>query len=490
MDDARSASWSSRMRAAPGAAITPICPPENQRLRVHYLLEAELEGRHCHPGPGAHQSHQPGPAAAVPAGRDRRQGRRSGSCRPSRESLDTLGAITKGQRQTGGQGLFRADDNLESVHARAALRQFYGHLYNGKIDGCSLQAFQDATGLSLTNGDGTLKEELPPITTFLNRLLALTITMQNLLFEAFDAILRAKIEGAIAAGSYDAGVETIRAAAMTINDRRTVHVHEATGAETRVFTIERKDRNEPLSLDEALARSAEKHAKLLVNAKSGRAAVQVPTASLMLDDGEVEHRVRLLRPTERHAIGLEALGQTHWEETDRDGFVAAWTSELAEVPEFSTSTFHVVTGLLLPIWKRIPDETCKVYRLQTDDGERVIGRLISSAGLAVLYRNLGQDGAPAMNAGDAWATVLDGRGALRLADGLQLRRARVMNDHRVELTGFTEGMRDRLRAMGLFSEIIAWKLRFFVPVGTAGPEILRRLLERHPLIGVVERDAA
>jgi len=34
--------------------------------------------------------------------------------------LDTLGAITKGQRQTGGQGLFRADDNLESVYARAA----------------------------------------------------------------------------------------------------------------------------------------------------------------------------------------------------------------------------------------------------------------------------------------------------------------------------------------------------------------------------------
>jgi len=37
--------------------------------------------------------------------------------------LDTLGAITRGQRQTGGQGLFRAEDNLESVYGRAALRQ-------------------------------------------------------------------------------------------------------------------------------------------------------------------------------------------------------------------------------------------------------------------------------------------------------------------------------------------------------------------------------
>jgi transposase InsO family protein len=35
---------------------------------------------------------------------------------------------------------------------------------------------------------------------------------------------------------------------------------------------------------------------------------------------------------------------------------------------------------------------------------------------------------------------------------------------RIELTGFTEAMRERLRAFGLFTDIIAWKLRFFVPV--------------------------
>ena len=74
----------------------------------------------------------------------------------------------------------------------------------------------------------------------------------------------------------------------------------------------------------------------------------------MLDDGSVEQRVRLLRPMERHAIGLEALAEANWEETSRETFMAAWTAELADVPEFSTSTFHVVTGLLLPVWKRIP----------------------------------------------------------------------------------------------------------------------------------------
>lgn len=170
--------------------------------------------------------------------------------------------------------------------------------------------------------------------------------------------------------------------------------------------------------------------------------------------------------------------------------IGRWTTELADVPEFTTSAFHVVTGLLLPIWKRIPDESCKVYRLQTDDGERIIGRLISPAALSALLRNLGQEGLPSLSVGDAWAAVREGRATLQLADGLKLRRVRVMNEHRIELSGFTEGMRDRLRAFGLFSEIIAWKLRFFVPTGSTGEEIVARLIERHPLTAVIVRDAA
>ena len=51
---------------------------------------------------------------------------------------------------------------------------------------------------------------------------------------------------------------------------------------------------------------------------------------------------------------------------------------------------------------------------------------------------------------------------------MQLRRVRVMGENRIELSGFTDAMRDRLRACGLFSEIISWKLRFFVPTDGGG----------------------
>jgi hypothetical protein len=150
--------------------------------------------------------------------------------------------------------------------------------------------------------------------------------------------------------------------------------HPETRAETQIFTITRRDRNRPFTLAEALDRANDPHATLLVNAQSGRAAVQVPALSLMLDDGEVERRVRLLRPMERPAIPLSAMAQTHWQNADRADFVRVWETEIAALPAFTDSNLHIVTGLLLPIWKRLPDQLMRVYRLQTDDGERVIGQ--------------------------------------------------------------------------------------------------------------------
>ena len=100
---------------------------------------------------------------------------------------------------------------------------------------------------------------------------------------------------------------------------------------------------------------------------------------MMLDDGEIERRVCLIRPMEQHYAPLRMMDESHWEEADRAAFAAAWDAELAEVPEFSDSTIHIVAGLLLPIWKRLPDESTRVYRLQTDAGERIIGRRVSPA---------------------------------------------------------------------------------------------------------------
>ena len=116
----------------------------------------------------------------------------------------------------------------------------------------------------------------------------------------------------------------------------------------------------------------------------------------------------------------------------------------------------------------------------------MIGRLVPPGWVAQV---LGAD-APTLSADDAWAIVRDGRSVLELADGLQFRRAKLMGAYRVELCGFTDGMVERLKAMGLNSEIIAWKLRLFVPVSVDGPSILARVMQRYALVRIADRAAA
>jgi len=462
----------------------------NQRLRKHYLLEAGWRADNAIQGLGrTHRTNQAQPPLFRPMAANVKAGKRFLSTIARR--LDTLGAITRGQRQTGGAGLFRSEDNLESPYARAALRQFYWLLHQGRIEGCSLSTFEAVTGLSLTTEEGGLRDELPPITTWLNRLLALRIETQNLLFEVFEQLMAAKVEGAIAAGTYDMGVETITAESITVTDRRTIYTHPVSSAQSHVLTVARKDRIRSLDLPDALTIArAEPQSVFLVNSRSNRAAIQLPTASLMLDDGTVEHRVRLLRPTDELRFGLDALAETFWQPADRKQFGESWQAEVAAVPEFTTSTFHMVTGLLLPIWRRLPDHDCQVYRIQTDAGERIIGRHIAPTMVATMLRNLGIDNVPTLAPEDAWTGLVEGKIGLQLADGLIVRRSRVMNDYRVELIGFTEAMVPRLKALGLISEIISWKLRLFIPTGGQGSAILASLLERHPLVGVTDRTAA
>ena len=457
----------------------------NRRLRVHYLLEPGWKADAAIQGLGrTNRTNQAQPPLFRPIATDVKAEKRFLSTIARR--LDTLGAITRGQRQTGGQGLFRPEDNLESHYGRDALRQLYMLLVRGKVEGCSLQIFEDATGLKLMDANG-IKDELPPITTFLNRLLALTIDLQNVLFTAFEQLLTARIEGAIASGTYDVGLETLRAESFVVTDRRTIYTHPGTGAETRLLTITQRERNRPVTLDEALDRLSDPRAVLLINERSGRAAVQVPAPSLMLDDGEIERRVRLIRPMEQpqpspEDDGGEPLGGSR----SRDASPPLGRPSLPRCPTSPTARSTSSRACCCRSGSACRTSSTRVYRLQTDAGERIIGRKVSPAWVATA---LATD-TPALTAESAFAALMDGRTVLDLAEGLQLRRVRVMGANRIELSGFTDTHARSAQAYGLFHEIISWKLRMFVPTDASGVGVLAKVLERYPIERIGEREAA
>lgn len=470
---------------------------KNRRLRVHYLLESGWKADAAIQGLGrTNRTNQCQPPLFRPIATDVKAEKRFLSTIARR--LDTLGAITRGQRQTGGQGLFRPEDNLESHYARDALRQFYRLIVLGKVAGCSLVEFQSATGLKLVDDNG-LKDELPPISTVLNRMLALPVALQNLLFATFEGLLGARVEAAIAAGTYDSGLETLRADSFTALARQTIYIHPETGARTELLTIRERRRTEPVTLGHALSLRNDRAARLVRNTQSGRVAVRIPAPALITDEGDIQQRVRLIRPMETQALSLDIFMASHWEDIDVNAFTPLWEGELAQLDEFVEAILHMVTGLLLPVWKRLPNESTRVYRLQTDEGERIIGRRVSPAwagqASAHAMRSTAAGGMTsatsevALSGPDARRSLLDGGTVIHLDDQLQLRRARVMGNYRIELIGFTETMRERLRVYGLFTEIISWKLRFLVPVDETGDTVLDRLFETWPIERIATQEA-
>jgi len=317
-------------------------------------------------------------------------------------------------------------------------------------------------------------------------MLALPVALQNLLFATFEDLLAGRVEAAVAAGVYDAGLEILRADSFTILARQTIHTHAETGADTELLTIRERRRSEPVTLSQALALGRERESGLVRNTQSGRVAVRVPAPGQVTEEGEFEWRVRLIRPMDTQILSRDAFAASHWQSVDEDTFAVLWEADLRTVDEFVETEFHMVTGLLLPVWKRLPTDHARVYRLQTDDGERVLGRRVPVAWAT----SAGATDSLSLTGQDARTALLDGGTVLHLAERIQVRRVRVMGRQRIELTGFTEGMREKLRAYGLFSEIISWSLRFFVPVDEAGDKVLERLFETWPIERVTEREAA
>ena len=458
----------------------------NTERRVHYLLEPGWRADQAIQGLGrTHRTHQASAPLFRPLTTDVKGERRFIATIARR--LDSLGAITRGQRDSqtamggGDATLFRASDNLESAYAKAALRQLYLALCRGAVPEWPLDRFEEATGLKLTY-DGTIREDLPPMPRFLNRLLALPIDEQNALFAELETRIEAAIEQAVEAGTFERGVETIHADGLSLASREPLFEHEGSGAVTDLVEVARRDRLEPLTAEAALRRRDEAlrfgdAARLMVNARSGRAALALPAPSLMRDDGGVEKRVRLVRPAGRDTVAANALAASNWEESGEPEWRALWEAETAALPSHTESRFWLVAGLLLPLWDRLPDRSMRVRRLVTDAGEALIGRVFGAAEAAGLRDAFGLAGGLALTPSEMHEALTTKGTAFTLANGWRLARRRAMGELRIELEGPADGDLAAVKRMGCTTEIVAWRTRVFVP----GETVLARLIERWPL---------
>ncbi|OYX58031.1 MAG: methylase [Brevundimonas subvibrioides] len=462
----------------------------NQQRRVHYLVEPGWRADAAIQGLGrSHRTHQASAPLFRPVTTDIQGEKRFTSTIARR--LDSLGALTRGERRTAGAGLFRAEDNLESPWARRALLVFYGALTFGELESMTLETFMVKTSLKLLDADGGLKpsDDLPPIHTFLNRLLALRIADQNALFADFDRILSGILERAAASGDLDRGLEDIEAEELEVTDQEVIRTDVSTGAETALVTFSLKVRREILCSDDALIRAEEVAHQLVVNEKSGRAAIAELGLTTATEEDRLVAAVRLVRPDDRQTMPEKAFDESSWKMVETDEWRRVWDEEVAGTDPWRTRELTLATGLLLPIWGRLPARGCSVRRVRAPDGRRWLGRVLDGVQARALKSALGLT-----EVGDAWsdgartlATLVDRSVQLSLEGGLWLKRARVMDRWRIEVVGGRTD-RDALVALGCFVEIIAFTPRVFVPVDQ--PKVVEAVLRRHPVQTVLDGAAA
>ncbi|PZU06520.1 strawberry notch-like NTP hydrolase domain-containing protein [Sphingomonas sp.] len=444
---------------------------ENRARRIHYLLEPGWRADAAIQGLGrTHRTHQASAPLFRPVSTDCRGERRFISTIARR--LDSLGALTRGQRQTGGQGLFDPRDNLESDYAKEALETWFRLLADGKLRSVTFDDFQRLTGLELEGEGGGLKEELPPIQRWLNRILALRIALQNAVFDEYLGLIEARVEAAREAGTLDVGVESISAERITILDRTVIRRDPVSGAETEILQLETEERYRPLVLERAL-QMLDDDARPMVNRKSGRAAIRCSTYSLTDEDGEIIRRYELVRPTRSERMRRDLLLETMWEEASADEFAAFWSAEVDELSDKTrTSTIYLVAGLLLPVWDRLPDDHVQVWRLTTDDGQSFLGRLVPAPIVPKLAAAFGIDAAITVSGEESAKHVMT-TGETSPVGAYRLKRSLVAGQQRLELLDWPHTRLAELKAAGCFTEIIQHKTRLFVPVASAAAVIER-----------------
>jgi hypothetical protein len=460
---------------------------KNQRKRSHYLIQPGWRANKAVQGFGrSHRTNQASAPHYVLASTDIPAHKRFLSSIARR--LDQLGALTKGERKTGG-GMFSEKDNLESKYAGQAVRQLFEDAQSGGVKGLSFQDFMMQMGLEdIVNPDnGKIAEDkMPDVRKFLNRLLSLKLDTQQVVFDAFIERMEEKIDTAAQRGELDTGMQTIRALETKVVSEEVVYTDDRTGASTSYVQLEL---TQPTTIYPFPEDKGSKAAPItwLVNNRSGRVWARVKTGNMTTKQGAIVDRFRMygtggiVTKTEEE-FRVKGVYSEIGEGPARE----MWAKETAAKPKTYTEQAHMIVGALLPIWDRLDTgKPMQVARTQTADNRRILGRLIAEADVAEIRKRLNVAAPEAkLPPEQVIARVLKGETG-ELANGWKLMRARVSDDLRVELKldrPASRALELEFKQAGIITERIGWVDRYFIPL--ANPKALADVLKNRPLVGL------
>jgi len=205
-------------------------------------------------------------------------------------------------------------------------------------------------------------------------------------------------------------------------------------------------------------------AQLVFNERSNNVGYTVPIWSeTCAKTGKSIEQIHLKRPDSVSKQELAKFQQSNWKPITEAEFSRLWQLRLNELPKYSTTSYYIISGLLLPIWDRLQGDL-KVRRIVTDDGEAILGRVISEYSIENVFKEFNQEIETTPET--IYQRVIGGQAA-KVTDILRLKLSKVMGSERIEVMGWNDSVYQQLIAIGCTSERISWQQRVFIPIEKA-----------------------
>lgn len=476
-----------------GASYHADLRAKNQQQRVHYVLQPGWEASKAVQGFGrTHRSNEASAPIYKLVTTDIKGQKRFTSTIARR--LDQLGALTKGQRDTG-SGMFGASDNLETDLARDSLREFYRRLGTDKLEGINGKEVLQKLGLleKFTGEYGQFKLDETvsrDISKFLNRILALEVDEQNRVFDAFISIYEAEMDAAIQAGTLDRGMENVKADKIEIVDDKVIHEQEGTGAATHY--VQAKVYTKPKVITTvAEAENFKSGFEGIFRTKDGDIRAVYRIADKTTEYGAIVKQYKIQSPNRsKSSVWQERTLNANAELLPKAEWQKAWDEELKKVPEYNEEVKHLLSGSLLPIWNSLPEEgNTKVQRLITDDGKAYLGRIIPADKIDGVLSRFGENRTKEKFTGKSlMQKALKSNATFNLTFyRAKIHRSRVSGEWRLEYEQPQNAWAIQQQYPDMIMERISYTNRFFIPTNEKGEALLDKLLENNPVANVVER---
>lgn len=391
----------------------------------------------------------------------------------TQKRLASMGAISAGHRESFSGGLFSTED-ITDDYGKAALESCY------KV--WRYERNEDLQKMNVFDKEGKVKSSLEDdVNNFLNRIMVLPFDRQNSIFEEFYEARQGIYNRALEQGQIDTGVKKIEADDIRVAKEPEIVYTDPSGSVTKLVELEGRVKTTKFQYRPDGTHFVNKRGgaiyrlDTMMAGKYGLLNVRGNYYSAKID-GEDKHQ---FTASEFNQI-VENFDKLEAKEAKQE-----WDKQYDETPEFTTRKYHLLTGLVFPIYDKIASVSgkFKVVRADASDGKSYLGLSFPAKALTSIKQKLGI-GTPLGKATPKEIfDMIQGGAIIELDNNWKIKTSRVLNDTRIEImfTGYPDG--DTMRRYGAFEEVIGYTERWFIPTDEEkGVAVLEKLLKAHKAI--------